>query len=31
VLGIGTADGKVYLWDAARRVQLGAPVTVAAS
>jgi WD40 repeat protein/class 3 adenylate cyclase len=30
-LGIGTADGKVYLWDAARREQLGAPVTLAAS
>jgi WD40 repeat protein len=31
VLGIGTADGKVYLWDAALRAQLGAPITVAAS
>jgi WD40 repeat protein/class 3 adenylate cyclase len=31
VLGIGTADGKLYLWDASRRAQLGGPVTVAAS
>jgi WD40 repeat protein len=31
VLGIGTADGKVYLWDAARQMQLGAPVTIGAA
>jgi WD40 repeat protein len=31
VLGIGTTDGKVYLWDAARDAQLGEPLTLAAS
>ena len=31
VLGIGTADGKVYQWDTGRGVQVGAPITLAAS
>ena len=31
VLGIGTADGQVYQWDVERGVQLGRPLTVAAS
>ena len=31
VLAIGTADGKVYLWDTGRGSQIGAPITVAAS
>ena len=31
VLGIGTADGKVYQWDTGRGVEVGAPITLAAS
>ncbi len=31
MLGIGTADGNLYLWDADATSQIGAPVTVAAS
>jgi WD40 repeat protein/class 3 adenylate cyclase len=31
VLGIGTADGKIYQWDTSRSVQVGNPVRVAAS